>query len=123
MTLTDLNEARQKKAAADAVHENLDPQALAMLMGEIGRTARAAAAHLATRDGKAIESALLCAAASMRANVDLILAANQKDMAAAQARGLSGAMLDRLLLDDARIEGIAAAMEAVAALDNPVGQV
>ena len=123
MTLTDLNEARQKKAAADAVHENLDPQALAVLMGEIGRTARAAAAHLATRDGKAIESALLCAAASMRANVDLILAANQKDMAAARARGLSGAMLDRLLLDDARIEGIAAAMEAVAALDNPVGQV
>ncbi len=122
MTLTDLNEARQQKAA-DAARENLDPEALAVLMAEIGRTARDAAAHLATRDGKAVEAALLCAAASMRANVDLILAANQKDMAAATARGLSGAMLDRLLLDETRIESIAASLEAVVALDNPVGQV
>ena len=124
MTVTDINEARRGKGQSetDPVSE-LAPDQIAAMMDRLGRDARAAAVHLAGRDGKAVESALLCAAASMRANVDLILAANEKDMAGAKARGLSGAMLDRLLLDDARIEGIARAVEAVVALENPVGQV
>ena len=92
-------------------------------MDEIGRRAREAAAHLANRDGKAMESALYCAAASMRANVDLILKANAKDMAAAQAAGLPASMLDRLKLDDARIAAMVRSLDEMAAMPNPVGQV
>jgi glutamate-5-semialdehyde dehydrogenase len=57
-----------------------------------------------------------------RASAD-ILAANAEDMAAAEASGLSGALLDRLQLDAGRVESAAAGVEAVARLSDPVGQV
>ncbi|MGQ2931081.1 MAG: glutamate-5-semialdehyde dehydrogenase, partial [Sphingopyxis sp.] len=57
----------------------------------------------------------------LRLRADAILDANRRDMAAAKAAGLSAAMLDRLRLDDARLGGIAEAVEAVAALPDPVG--
>src|SRR5690606_12621866 len=58
-----------------------------------------------------------------RDNADAILAANARDLAAGEANGLAPAMLDRLKLDADRLEGIASAVEAVAALPDPVGQV
>jgi len=74
-------------------------------------------------DDKAKAGALCSAAAELRRQAERILAANSKDIAAGEARGLSNAMLDRLRLDEKRLEGIAAAVEAVAALPDPVGEV
>ncbi|MEP6247864.1 MAG: glutamate-5-semialdehyde dehydrogenase, partial [Marinomonas sp.] len=68
-------------------------------------------------------NALMLAASHLRANAEAILAANAQDLDAGAANGLAPAMLDRLKLDDARLEGIASAVEAVAQLDDPVGQV
>src|SRR5690606_3533563 len=67
--------------------------------------------------------ALRAASAALRAAAPAILEANGRDLAAGEANGLAPAMLDRLRLDDQRLEGIAAAVEAVAALPDPVGQV
>ncbi len=66
--------------------------------------------------------ALLSAAAAIRAQKSQILAANALDMKGARASQLSAPMLDRLLLDDPRIESMAAGIEEIAAFDDPVGQ-
>jgi glutamate-5-semialdehyde dehydrogenase len=79
------------------------------LIAKMGQRGRAAAAALA-----------LCPTAQKAAQ---ILAANAQDMAAGAALGLSAAMLDRLKLDEGRIEAIAAGVDAVAQLPDPVGQV
>jgi glutamate-5-semialdehyde dehydrogenase len=60
-------------------------------------------------------------AAALRARRAELLAANARDMDAARAKGTSGAMLDRLALDETRVEGMAAGAEAIAALPDPVG--
>ncbi len=86
-------------------------------------TARSAAPMLATLPTATKAAALAQAAAAIRADGDAILAANAQDIAAAQANGLSGAMLDRLRLDPARLEAMAAGVEAVAGLADPVGAV
>lgn len=98
----------------------LDPVALVAAMGTRARVAAAVLAGAPT-DVKA--RALLAAAAALRDSADSILAANAADMAAGAERGLSAAMLDRLKLDAARLDGIAAAVGAVAALADPVGSV
>ncbi|MEH3040767.1 MAG: glutamate-5-semialdehyde dehydrogenase [Sphingomonas paucimobilis] len=92
-------------------------------MEAIGFAARTAAQALATTPTAAKGAALLAAAAAIRTDGDAILAANAQDIAAAEANGLSGAMLDRLQLDPARLEAMAAGVEAVAALPDPVGEV
>jgi glutamate-5-semialdehyde dehydrogenase len=92
-------------------------------MMQIGRAAKAAAGVLARTTNQARNEALIGAAAQLRAASSDILAANAKDYAAAQERGLSGAMLDRLALDASRIEAMATGVEAIAALEDPVGQV
>jgi glutamate-5-semialdehyde dehydrogenase len=94
-----------------------------MLVADMGKRARAAARALAAMPAAAKGAALLAAAAAIREDADAILAANAEDMAAAQAAGLSGALLDRLRLDAARVEATAAGVEAVARLSDPVGQV
>ena len=94
---------------------------IAALMTGIGTKARDAAAALAIAPTKQKDAALLAAAMVLRANVDDILEANAKDMAAAKEKGLSGALLDRLMLDEARIEAMAKGVEAIAALPDPVG--
>jgi glutamate-5-semialdehyde dehydrogenase len=89
----------------------------------MGRQARAAAyrlAQLATDDKNAILHAM---AAAVRAATPELLAANARDLAAGTEQGLSAAMLDRLRLDPARIEAMAAGIEQVATLPDPVGQV
>ena len=93
------------------------------LITEMGHAARTAARIVAGVPTAAKAAALRAAAAELRARSVEILVANTADMATATDRGLSGAMLDRLRLDDARLCAIADAVEAVAALADPVGQI
>ena len=93
------------------------------LMLAMGQSAREAAAILAESTTEQKNAALLAAAKALRTDKDDILAANAKDMEIAKGRGLTGAMLDRLLLDDDRIEAMAAGLEAIAELPDPVGDV
>ncbi len=96
---------------------------IAELMGEIGRSARAAARMLALAPAAQKDRALGAMAKAIRAQSARILAANAEDLAEARASGLSGAFLDRLTLDAARIEAIAAGVEVVRGLADPVGKV
>jgi len=85
--------------------------------------ARRAAIDLAAISGDRKAAALHAAAAQIRADAAEILAANRLDVAAAPGFGLNAAAIDRLTLDQKRVEGIAAGVEAVAALPDPVGEV
>jgi glutamate-5-semialdehyde dehydrogenase len=98
-------------------------QDLAQVMADIGARAATARAPLALASGEARNRALLAAARTIRAQAAAILAANAQDMQAARARGLSAAMLDRLLLNDKRVEGMASGIEQIAALADPIGGV
>ncbi|MBT2135227.1 glutamate-5-semialdehyde dehydrogenase [Croceibacterium sp. LX-88] len=89
----------------------------------LAKAGRAAQRHLARLDGPAKEAALRSAAAALRAHMPRILEANARDIAAGETNGLTPAMLDRLRLDEKRLESIASAVEAVASLPDPVGQV
>ncbi|MAF62267.1 MULTISPECIES: glutamate-5-semialdehyde dehydrogenase [Pseudomonadota] len=84
--------------------------------------ARHAAKLLRTLPDATKADALRAAAAALREDAEPILAANARDMAAGEARGLSAAMLDRLKLDEARLAAIADSVEAVATLPDPVGE-
>lgn len=92
-------------------------------MRELGRAARAASAVLGRIPTEQKDAALRAVAAELRRGCDEILAANRKDYAEAKQRGLTAAMLDRLALDEKRLQGIAAGVEAVSALPDPVGEV
>ncbi len=92
------------------------------LIARIARQGRAAQRVLARMDAPAKAAALHAAAAALRAEAGAILAANAEDVAAAEAAGVSGAMLDRLRLDPARLEATAAAVDSVADLPDPVGE-
>ncbi|MCB1622948.1 MAG: gamma-glutamyl-phosphate reductase, partial [Pseudomonadales bacterium] len=94
---------------------------LAALMSKLGRDAVAAERILARTDTATRNRALAASAADLRTSAGVILAANQRDLEAARAKGLSAALLDRLLLDDERIAAMAAGAEAIAALPDPVG--
>ena len=93
------------------------------LMRRIGADARAAARVLANASTEAKNAALTGSADSLRARADAILAANRKDMEAGRRKGLSKALLDRLALDDQRIEAMARGLEDIAGLADPVGEV
>jgi glutamate-5-semialdehyde dehydrogenase len=93
------------------------------LIASLAHAGRAAQRALARLGDNAKGEALRAAAAALRAAAPAILEANARDLAAGEANGLAPAMLDRLKLDGQRLEGIAAAVEAVAALPDPVGQV
>jgi len=92
-------------------------------MDAMGVAARRAAATLALTSNDERNAALLSAAATIRERCDDILAANAKDMDSGRNRGLSEAMLDRLMLDADRIEAMAAGIEAIAELPDPLGKV
>ncbi len=96
------------------------PQELVTRLATAGRAAQRMLARL-DHDSKA--TALQAAAAALRHDQAAILAANALDLADGQAAGLTPAMLDRLMLDPARLSGIADAVEAIAQLPDPVGQV
>jgi glutamate-5-semialdehyde dehydrogenase len=97
-------------------------EAVGALMERLGSAAVAAAAVLAHASSAQKNAALRAAAGAVRAQHAAILAANERDLAAARAADLSGARLERLQLDAARIEATAQSLEAVAALPEPIGR-
>ncbi len=105
---------------AHSVPSGLAPD---QLVQELARAGREAQLALASMSSEARADALRLAAGKLRQHADTILAANAEDLTAAETGGLSGAMLDRLRLNPERLEAMAAGVEAVAALDDPVGQV
>jgi glutamate-5-semialdehyde dehydrogenase len=90
---------------------------------QMGRQARAAAYELAKCSSDEKNAVLRAMADSVRAATPRLIAENAKDLEAAREKGLSTAMIDRLRLDEARIAAMAAGIDEVAALPDPVGQV
>ncbi|MCV2892023.1 glutamate-5-semialdehyde dehydrogenase [Lentibacter sp. XHP0401] len=93
------------------------------MMQELGQKARAAAAELAFATSAQKRDALLAAAEAVWDRRDEIIAANAKDMAFGAEKGLSPAMMDRLMLDEARVGSIVDGLKAVAEQADPVGEV
>lgn len=89
----------------------------------IAEAAKAAAAPLAQISADVRNNALAAMAAALRANRVDVLAANAQDMDAARAAGTQESLLDRLMLDEARIEAMAGALEELVALPDPLGRV
>ncbi|WP_166415706.1 glutamate-5-semialdehyde dehydrogenase [Cochlodiniinecator piscidefendens] len=100
-----------------------DTQNIPALMADIGARARAAAAELAFVPPARKEQALNAAADAVWARRADIINENAKDLDFGRAKGLSPAMMDRLMLDESRIEGIVNGLRAVAGQDDPVGAV
>jgi len=90
---------------------------------DMGRRARSAGRALSQSPADRRDRALSLAAAAIRADAALIAEANREDVAAATAKGLSAAMIDRLTLTPARIEAMASGLEVIAALPDPLGRV
>jgi glutamate-5-semialdehyde dehydrogenase len=96
---------------------------IAVQIQTMGKSARAAAAELALASAETRNRALTAAAAAIRNRRGEILDANKQDIAAAQKKELSAALLDRLKLDDKRIEATAKGLEEIAAFPDPLGTV
>ena len=96
---------------------------IANTMNSIGAGARRAATALCGTSNEDRNRALCAAAKAIRKRRGEISAANAIDMTEGEDRGLTNAMLDRLMLDDERIEGMAAGLEAVADLADPLGRI
>jgi glutamate-5-semialdehyde dehydrogenase len=92
-------------------------------MAEIGVRARAASEVLALASPESKNAALEAAAAAIREDREALLAANAEDVAEATARGLTGAMIDRLVLNDERIEAMATGLMDIATFDDPIGAI
>jgi len=96
---------------------------LADTMTQLGRAAVACRPVLAQSSTSARNQALTVAAAQIRTRRAQILEANRQDMSAARSRDLSAALLDRLALDDKRIESMARGLEDIVALADPIGSI
>lgn len=90
---------------------------------QIAHAAKLASKALATTTGSARNQALLSMAQALRKESAAILAQNALDVKGARAASTSEALLDRLLLTDARIDDMAKALEVLASLDDPLGRV
>ncbi len=110
-------------AAMGETGRGVQPDAfpLTVMMAEMGYRARGAALTLAQAPTVAKNQALTAAAHALRTRAAAVIAANARDRAA--ALGLSPAMRDRLLLDEARVEAMAKGLEEIAALPDPIGTV
>ena len=93
------------------------------LMRAIGEAARTASRTLALASTEQKNAALVAAAKALRASTSAILTANAQDIAAAKLAGRPASFVDRLMLDDKRIEGIAKGLEDIAGLADPVGSI
>ncbi|AYM82416.1 MULTISPECIES: glutamate-5-semialdehyde dehydrogenase [Agrobacterium] len=93
------------------------------LMITIGAQAKAASRPLSIAGTDQKNRALLAMASAIEASKEAILAANRKDLTAAESAGLAASFVDRLTLNDARIAGIAEGIRSVAALSDPVAEV
>ncbi|WP_245418352.1 glutamate-5-semialdehyde dehydrogenase [Cohaesibacter intestini] len=96
---------------------------VADMMSELGRRARSAARTLANAPSAQKDKALTEAATTIRASIPAILEANAKDVAKGEEDGMTKAFLDRLTLDESRIEAIAAGLDAIVTLPDPVGDI
>ena len=103
--------------------DNTEAKNITGLMKKIGKEARSAQKHLAVAPADIKNRALLESAQALRQNQSLIISENFKDITFGKQKGLSGAMLDRLMLDKDRIEAMAKGLEEVAALKDPVGAI
>ncbi|HVI87525.1 MAG TPA: glutamate-5-semialdehyde dehydrogenase [Dongiaceae bacterium] len=95
---------------------------LAAQMKKLGQAAKEAAAKLALADRATKDRALKAMAAALRADRAKIIAANAEDMADGKQHGLTVALLDRLMLDEKRVEAMARGLEEIAELPDPVGR-
>ncbi|MFT5001251.1 MAG: glutamate-5-semialdehyde dehydrogenase, partial [Planctomycetota bacterium] len=93
------------------------------MMAEIGRNARTASQELAYASAERKHAALIGAAEAVWRRRDDIIEANAKDMDFGRDKGLSPAMMDRLMLDEDRIRGIVDSLRTVAEQRDPVGEV
>ena len=98
----------------------MDPIAL---IDDMAARARIASHRLSSMPTAQKAAGLKAAAAQLRASASAIMAANAIDLDAAKASGMAAAMVDRLTVDAARIEGIASAVDTIAALPDPVGAI
>ncbi|HEV8292801.1 MAG TPA: aldehyde dehydrogenase family protein, partial [Tepidisphaeraceae bacterium] len=89
----------------------------------LGRSARAASRKLAELSGEKKTAALRRVAALIRENAPALIEANQKDIQSAQSAGLAHNLIERLKLNEKRIESMATAVEQIAAQTDPVGQI
>jgi len=103
------------------MNAHVDGANVGELMEKLGKAAVSAASVLALAGTEKKNVALAAAARAIRAGREQILAANAGDMAAARAAKMSGALLDRLRLDDKRLESIAVSVADVVALADPIG--
>lgn len=117
---------------SDETHESAAPETqgtpdgtsdVGAAIAGISRDARRAARELALLDREQKDRLLAAVAAGLRESVHGLLAANQEDLTRGRESGLSRALLDRLALDEARIEKLAASVETVIGLDDPIGRV
>ncbi len=107
-----------------SVAETLETTAtLAQRMAALGQAARAAGHTLALATAAAKTQAITAAAAAIRAHAAEIQTANARDVAAAEQRDTKAAFIDRLRLDESRIEAMAQGLDAIAALPDPVGEI
>ena len=101
---------------------NKSSESIESMMTSLGEAARRAASELALTSIDTRNRALQSAADSIRENIANIIAANKLDMASANEKGLTAAMLDRLMLDDERIEAMASGTESIIELQDPIGR-
>ncbi len=93
------------------------------MINELGKRARSASRILARQTGETRRGLLLAMADEVERRAEIILSANSADMEQARGEGVSGALLDRLLLTEDRISGMAAGLRSVANLPDPVGMI
>ena len=101
----------------------MDAASIGELMEGLGRCALAAQRELALASGAQKDAALAAAAQAVRARSGAILAANERDLSAARVGHMSAPRCERLRLDEQRIEAIAAGIDVVRALPDPIGRV
>lgn len=100
-----------------------DVENIPAMMADLGSRAKQAAQVLATASAERKHAALIGAAEAVWARRDAIIAANEKDQEFGRTKGLSAAMMDRLMLDESRIQGMVDGLQAVAAQPDPVGEI
>jgi len=96
---------------------------LATYMNDLGEAARAASRALAAADTQTKNQALLAIADDIDARRDALTTANELDLRAGRDKGLDAALLDRLELNDARIDGMIEGLRQIAALPDPIGEI
>ena len=101
----------------------MNKETIPQLMKQIGENAKTSLALLGSSQASQRKDALMLGAKALREQSDAIIKANEKDLAAANKKGLTAAMLDRLRLDGGRIEAMAKGLEDIASLPDPIGRV